>query len=165
LFGSNAAPARTLAAPVSGAAQRLQIDERPGVLRSEIAYSYGFGFRIGRDKIAGLQQAHSAICEAMGAQCRIVRVSQATSDWDGYGEIKLQVAAIAAGSLAKALREPAKKLGGAMVSSVRDGEDLSDSLIDTAGKLQSRLVLRDKLTDLLRKHRGSVDELIRVRTY
>jgi len=129
--------------------------------RREIAYSYAYGFRIGRDRIAELQQAHIASCDALGAKCRVLRVSQSRTDWDGFGEVKLQVAAGEVGAFAKALSEPADKLGGELISSVRDGEDLSDTIIDAEAHLQSRLVLRDKLTAILKASTGSVAELIK----
>jgi len=128
---------------------------------TQIAYSYGFGFRIAKDRITELQQAHSALCEAMGPECRVLRISQANSDWDGFGEVKLQVASSQAGAFEEALIEPVEQLGGELVSSVRDGEDLSESIIDTEARLQSRLVLRDKLTAVLRNSTGSAAELVK----
>ena len=97
----------------------------------------------------------------MGPKCRILRTSQARTDWDGFGEVKLQVAAAEAPRFDKALTESADKLGGTLVSSVRDGEDLSDNIIDTEARLQSRLVLRGKLTAILQNNKGSVAELIK----
>lgn len=127
----------------------------------QIAYSYGYGFRIGADDIAALQERHVALCEKMASACRIIRTSQAKSDsYDAYGEVRMEVAADKAGSLRDALVAPAEELGGALVSSVREGEDLSEQIIDTEARLKSRLVLRDKLTDILRNTRGSVAELV-----
>lgn len=127
----------------------------------QIAYTYGFGFRIGSDRIAELQKAHTALCEAMGPKCRVLRTSLSNNDGDGSGEVKLQVAAAETGALEKRLVDPATKLGGELVSSEKEGEDLSKNIVDTEAKLQSRLVLRGKLTDILRNNKGSVDELIK----
>jgi hypothetical protein len=44
---------------------------------------------------------------------------------------------------------------------VVDGEDLSETIIDTEAHLASRLVLREKLTAILRNNDGSVDELVK----
>ena len=127
----------------------------------QIAYTYGYGFRIGADDIAALQERHIALCEKMAPACRIIRTSQSKSDsYDSYGEVRMEVAADKAGSLRDALVAPAEELGGALVSSVREGEDLSEQIIDTEARLKSRLVLRDKLTDILRGTRGSVAELV-----
>lgn len=166
MFGENAPDARQIAASTTTSVTDTASDDRaatpdtraPG---QQIAYSYGFGFRIDGEAIAELQQSHVATCEKMGPSCRIIRTSQARSDsWDAYGELQLQVAADKAGSLSEKLVEPAEELGGTLVSSVRDGEDLAEQIIDTEARLQSRLLLRDKLTEILRTNRGSVDELV-----
>lgn len=162
-FGTETLPAKfrtvSVAQEVNAAA-----DLKPQIPNSspqhQIAYSYGFGFRIGRDKIAELQQAHTAACQAMGPRCRILRTSQSSSDLDGYGEVKLEVAASEAGSFEKTLAAPAKRLGGELVSSVREGEDLAENIVDSEAKLQSRLLLREKLTAILRDNKGSVADLI-----
>ena len=132
-----------------------------GAADQQIAYSYGYGFRIDADEIVELQDAHIAICEEMGDKCRILRTSQARSDsWDAYAELRMEVAADRAGSLSEALEAPAEELGGALISSVRNGEDLTDQIIDTEAHLGSRLLLRDRLTEILRTNSGSVQELV-----
>lgn len=128
---------------------------------SQIAYRYSFGFRISSDQIATLQKAHIALCDAMGPKCRVLRTSLSSNDEDRSGDVSLQVAADEAGAFEKVLSDPAQKLGGELVSSQREGEDLSKNIVDTEAKLQSRLVLRGKLTDILRNNKGSVDELIK----
>lgn len=128
----------------------------------QIAYSYGFGFQIAGESIAALQKRHVKMCEALSASCRVMRISQATSDgWDGYGELELQVDSERAVTFGGSLADPAKELGGELISSVRDGEDLTEQIIDSEARLQSRLLLRDKLTTILRNNSGSVDELVK----
>ncbi|WP_128892122.1 DUF4349 domain-containing protein [Erythrobacter sp. HKB08] len=130
--------------------------------QSSIAYSYSFGFQIDQEDIPELQKAHVALCEGLGPKCRILRMSQAGSDgYDGYGQLQLQVEANQARAFGDALRAPAEELGGEQVSFVVDGEDLSETIIDTEARLASRLVLRDKLTAILQGNRGSVDELVK----
>ena len=130
--------------------------------RGQIAYSYGFGFRIDGEKIAPLQAAHVAMCEAMGPNCRVLRMSAASMDsWDGYGELQLQIASDKVRAFGDGIASPAEELGGELVSSVRDGEDLSEQIIDSEERLASRLLLRDKLTAILAGNRGSVDELVK----
>ncbi len=165
-FGADAPDARMIAASTttvqrsnqSSSSNAAQTDQSA----QQIAYSYGFGFRVDGENVAKLQQAHIGICEEMGTSCRIIRTSQASSDsWDAYGELQLQVDATKAGSLDQTLAKPAEQLGGKLVSSVRDGEDLAEQIIDTEARLQSRTLLREKLTDILRNNRGSVDELVK----
>ena len=136
-------------------------DKADQAAQSQIAYRYSFGFRIASDQIAALQKAHIALCDAMGPKCRVLRTSLSSSDEDRSGYVSLQVAANEAGAFEKVLSDPAQKLGGELVSSVRDGEDLSKNIVDTEAKLKSRLILREKLTEILRGNKGSVDELIK----
>lgn len=163
LFGGEYLPARARVVNVaqeSNAASEPKPQITNSAQQHQIAYSYGFGFRISSDKIAELQRAHTAVCQAMGPKCRILRTSQSSSDSDGYGEVKLEVAAAQAGAFEKTLAEPARRLGGEMVSSVRNGEDLSENIVDSEARLQSRLLLREKLTAVLRNNKGSVADLI-----
>lgn len=165
LFGSQPAVQKLTTVDIKEPAADSSPDPKFEAARTapqhQIAYSYGFGFRINKSKIAELQRAHTGLCQTMGAKCRILRISQANGDWDGYGEVKLEVAATEAGAFEQGLTAPATQLGGDLISSVRDGEDLSDTIIDSEARLQSRLALRDKLTAILRNNKGSVDELIK----
>jgi len=135
---------------------------KPSAQNSQIAYSYSYGFRIDSDEINELQEAHIALCDALGEECRILRTSQSRADsYDAYGNLRMQIAADKAGDLTQKLQAPAEELGGALVSSEKNGEDLSEQIIDTQARLKSRLVLREKLTAILRNQRGSVDELVK----
>ena len=128
----------------------------------QIAYSYGLGYQIDSDDIAELQNTHIALCDAAGPECRILKTSIANSaDWDGYGEVQLEIAGDKAGAFQTLLTESSEDLGGELISAVRDGEDLSDTIIDAEARLQSRLILRDKLTAILQNRGGSVDELVK----
>ena len=166
-FGADAAPARTLVANTSTInVEEARPDREPQpqapAANQQIAYTYGYGFQVNSDRIAQLQQAHVALCEKMGSGCRVLRMSQASADsYDGYGELRLQVASDRATTFGNGLAGPAEELGGELVSSVRDGEDLSEQIIDTEARLESRLILRDKLTAILRSNRGSVAELVK----
>lgn len=167
LFGRNAATARDSIARTTptNVGERQSPEARSAEQAAntpQIAYSYGFGFQVDAERIVELQQAHVAMCESLRESCRVIRLSQATADsWDGYGELRLQVASDEAVSFGNGLAQPADELGAELISSVRDGEDLSEQIIDTEAKLASRTVLRDKLTEVLRTNRGSVDELVK----
>ena len=88
-------------------------------------------------------------------------ISKATADnWDGYGELELQIAAQDAAAFGGDIADSADQLGGELVSSVRDGEDLTEEIIDNEARLESRLVLREKLMGILGGNRGSVAELV-----
>lgn len=160
LFGASAPAARLLTVDIRDE-EETSDDTSTSVSQQQIAYAYGYGFRIASGRIAELQKAHVELCEAMGDECRILRISQASGDsWDGYGEVRLEVAAREAPIFGNGLVGPAERLGGELISSVRDGENLTEQIIDSEARLQSRLILRDKLTTILQDNRGSVDELV-----
>ncbi|MBX7526202.1 DUF4349 domain-containing protein [Qipengyuania vesicularis] len=165
LFGEDAPTARDSVARVTRKSEAEAADAKPAdaaTLNAQIAYTYGYGFRIGENKIDELQQAHVAMCQSLGTRCRVMRISRATADsWDGFGELELQIAADDANTFGGNISGPAERLGGELVSSVRDGEDLSEQIIDSEARLESRLLLREKLTAILRNNRGSVDELLK----
>ncbi|QKG71137.1 DUF4349 domain-containing protein [Erythrobacter mangrovi] len=164
LFGEATPRARMLAVNVAtkdAASNESGVQSMKTAANQKIAYSYGYGFQIESGKIGELQSAHIAVCEAMGTNCRILRTSHASSDsWDGYGEIQLEVAATEAGDFGESLAQPAAALGGKLISSVRDGEDLSEHIIDSEARLQSQLILRQKLSSILERNRGTVSELV-----
>ena len=164
LFGADVPRTRTQTVSISkGETGTTQPSlKKQSSSQQQIAYSYGFGFQISSDKIAELQNAHTTMCEEIAPNCRILRTSQANSDgWDGYGEIRFQVAAKEAGSFEAKLSGSAENLGGTLVSSVRDGKDLSENIIDTEARLSSRVVLRQKLMEILQRRSGSVADLVK----
>ncbi|MCK0128926.1 DUF4349 domain-containing protein [Erythrobacter sp. F6033] len=165
LLGSDAPSARSVAMNAGANAaspERSAEQSQPSPQDLDrIAYTYGFGFQITGDAIEKLQSQHIAMCDAMGKDCRVIRSSQArTDDWDAYGSVEMQIAASKTGSLAEDLSQSAEELGGTLISSVRDGEDLSEKIIDSEARLQSRLILRDRLTEVLKTNGGSVAELV-----
>lgn len=50
--------------------------------------------------------------------------------------------------------------GGEQVTATIAGEDLSKSIVDTEARLRSRVVLRDRLLEVLETRRGKVSELV-----
>ena len=61
----------------------------------KIAYVYSYGFRVGRDEIAPLQERHADMCIKLGpltCQVRSLQQNGAEDDY-GYGELQLSVAA------------------------------------------------------------------------
>jgi hypothetical protein len=128
---------------------------------AQIAYSYSYGYRVDADQIVELQQRHAALCEKMGVRrCRVLNLSNAASDGEGYGELQLRVAASEARAFGTALDDATEGLDAEQVSFGLDGEDLTESIIDTEAHLGSRRVLRDRLMEVLRTRQGSVADLV-----
>ena len=128
---------------------------------TQIAYSYSYGYRVDADQISALQKRHATLCERMGTRrCRVLSLSRAASDGDGYGELRLRVAANEARTFGTALDDAAEGLDAEQVSFGLDGEDLTDTIIDTEAHLGSRRVLRERLMEVLRTRQGSVSDLV-----
>ena len=128
----------------------------------KIAYVYSYGFRVGRDEIAALQERHADMCIKLGpltCQVRSLQQNGAEDDY-GYGELQLSVAADKAREFGRELVAATEKAGGDQVSSTIEGEDLSKQIVDTEARLRSREVLRDRLMEVLRTRKGSVQELV-----
>ena len=128
----------------------------------KIAYVYSYGFRVARDEIAPLQERHADLCIKLGpltCQVRSLQQNGAEDDY-GYGELQLSVAADKAREFGRDLVVATEKAGGDQVSSSIEGEDLSKQIVDTEARLRSREVLRDRLMEVLRTRKGSVQELV-----
>lgn len=128
----------------------------------QIAYTFAMGFRMPTEAIKPLQNRHADMCEARGPSvCRIISMRQAEREGDyAYGSLQLAVASSAAREFGKELEASSGTLDGELVSSSIEGEDLSKRIVDTEARLRSRTVLRDRLMDVLRNRRGSVEELV-----
>ena len=128
----------------------------------KIAYVYSYGFRVARDEIAPLQERHADMCIKLGPlTCQVHSLQQNGAEDDyGYGELQLSVAADKAREFGRELVAATEKAGGDQVSSTIEGEDLSKQIVDTEARLRSREVLRDRLMEVLRTRKGSVQELV-----
>nr|WP_137676205.1 DUF4349 domain-containing protein [Parerythrobacter lutipelagi] len=128
----------------------------------KIAYRFGYGFRLAGEQIKPLQERHADMCETRGLDvCRIIAMEQ-TEGENGYakGRLQLAVASPIARAFGKDLTRSAEGASAELVSSSIDGEDLSKKIVDTEARLRARIVLRDRLMEVLRNRRGTVTELV-----
>lgn len=128
----------------------------------KIAYVYSYGFRVPREEIAPLQERHADMCENLGPlTCQVRSLEQnGAEDEYGYGQLELSVAADRARDFGRDLAQAVESEGGSQISSSIGGEDLSKQIVDTEARLRSREVLRDRLMEVLRTRKGSVQELV-----
>jgi len=128
----------------------------------QIAYVFTYGFRIAGAEIPALQQRHADLCESKGPLvCRIIAMDQDT-DAGEYtrGTLQLAVASPQARDFGKRLTSIAEGADGEQVSAAISGEDLSKSIVDTEARLRARILLRDRLMEVLATRRGTVTELV-----
>ena len=128
----------------------------------QIAYVYSYGFRLAGESIPKLQQRHADLCESKGPLvCRIMAMDQATEDGSYTGgTLQLAVASGAARSFGKQLATLAEGEDGKQIKAAISGEDLSKQIVDTEARLRTRVVLRDRLLEVLATRRGTVTELV-----
>ncbi len=128
----------------------------------QIAYTYRYGFRVDASAIPELQKAHAELCESKGAQaCRILNLSQSGGEGDyASGRLELEVAAKQARGFGEELGKLAESKGGDPIETSIEGEDLSKQIVDTEARLRARIVLRDRLMEILQNRSGKVSELV-----
>jgi hypothetical protein len=132
------------------------------VAMPKMAYVYDYGYRLEGERIAPLQQKHADMCAKMGPySCQIVSLSHSGAEAEHVtGKLELAVIAEKAREFGKRLSGAADEAKAEEVASTIQGEDLSKAIVDTEARLRSRIVLRDRLMDVLRTRRGSVAELV-----
>ncbi|WP_271439097.1 DUF4349 domain-containing protein [Pontixanthobacter luteolus] len=162
---SISAPAAMMIPPSEAAMPEIPALENEGTAiagQPRIAYRFGYGFRLPGDAVKPLQDRHADMCETRGPNvCRIISMQQSGEDDAPHqGSLHLAVAAPIARCFGKAITGVAQNAEGELVSSSIDGEDLSKQIVDTEARLRTRIVLRDRLMEVLRSRRGTVAELV-----
>jgi hypothetical protein len=127
-----------------------------------IAYTYGYSFRLDRDRIAAVQENHLALCRRLGpALCRVTAMQRGgTPDGDAGASLKLQVSASLAEGFGRDLVAIAGAGGGETADRSIAAEDLSPQMIDSAARIRTREVLIQRLTGLLQTRSGNIAQAV-----
>jgi hypothetical protein len=127
-----------------------------------IAYTYGYSFRLDRDRIAAVQERHLALCRRLGpALCRVTAMQRGgTSEADAGANLKLQVAAPLAEGFGRGLIAVASQGGGETADRSIAAEDLSRQMIDSEARIRTREVLIQRLTTLLQTRSGNIEQAV-----
>ncbi|OAO04523.1 hypothetical protein A8B75_07925 [Sphingomonadales bacterium EhC05] len=128
----------------------------------QIAYSYKYGFRLPAAEIPKAQEAHVALCENRGPKiCRVLNMENSGGEGDyATGMLNIEVAAPQARAFGVQLAATLDEHNGSQIATSISGEDLSKQIVDTEARLRSRVLLSQRLTELLRTKKGSVAELV-----
>ncbi|WP_162527149.1 DUF4349 domain-containing protein [Sphingomonas solaris] len=162
LGGCSKAPEGTTVAkealPPGGAAAASAIK----VSVPQIAYTFGYSYRVPSGEIAALQDRHIALCDRLGpAGCRVIGMQRESDDTaSASGSLTLAVSAPAARAFGRALTAAAARSGGSEADSSIAAEDLSKQIVDTEARLRARQALADRLMELLRTRTGPVADLV-----
>lgn len=128
----------------------------------QLAYVYDYRWRMAADAIGGLQRRHATLCEQQGpAVCQILGMTK-TGELEGEvaGQLEMAVATRQARAFGALLEDEALDAGAEQVAADIASEELSKQLVDTEARLEARKQLRDRLQQVLRTRKGSVEELI-----
>ena len=128
----------------------------------QLAYAYDFLFALPGEDLRKLQRQHASLCEQQGpASCQIAGMStQGETGDEMTGELQLLVATRHARAFGALLEDEAESVGAEQRTANIATEEVSKQLVDTEARLASRLELRDRLREVLRTRRGTVQELI-----
>ena len=128
----------------------------------QLAYVYDFRWRMAADAIGGLQRRHASLCEQQGpGVCQILGMTK-TGELEGEvaGQLEMAVATRQARAFGALLEDEALDAGAEQVAAEIASEELSKQLVDTEARLEARKQLLDRLQQVLRTRKGSVEELI-----
>ncbi len=150
------------AAEVDMAASGLPSLDKVPVSLPQLAYIYDFRWQMPADDIGKLQRRHASLCEQQGpASCQILGMSKSGEEADEVtGLLQLAVASRQARAFGALLEDEAEDAGAEQVSAEIASEELSKQVVDTEARLKSREELRDRLQNVLRTRKGSVEELV-----
>ncbi len=128
----------------------------------QLAYDYDYRWRLPAEDIGPLQRTHANLCEQQGpASCQITGMSKSgEEDENVRGILEMRVASRQARAFGALLEDEAEDAGSELVSAEIAAEELSKQIVDTEARLQTREQLRDRLTEVLKTRRGSVEELV-----
>jgi hypothetical protein len=93
--------------------------------------------------------------------CQIVSLSSNGEEGEyRTGKLELSVVADKARGFGASLAAAATNAGGEQVAANIEGEDVSKQMVDTEARLRSRVILRDRLLEVVRTRKGTVAELV-----
>lgn len=128
----------------------------------QLAYLYDYRWRMPGAEISALQRRHASLCEQQGPTvCQIIGMTKSGED-EGVvsGELRMAVATRQARAFGALLEDEAQDAGAEQIAAEIASEELSKQLVDTQARLRARTELRDRLQEVLRTRKGSVEELV-----
>lgn len=129
----------------------------------KLAYEYGFSYRLPSPDISALMRRHADACEQQGPMsCRVIGM-ELTGDRtreDLRGTLQLAVAAGQARALGALIEDEAEDAGAEQLAANITSDEVSKQIVDTQARIRSREQLRDRLMEVLRTRKGSVQELV-----
>jgi len=128
----------------------------------QLAYVYDYRWQMPAAEIGALQRRHASLCEQQGpAICQITGMTKSgEEDSEVTGELQMAVATRQARAFGALLEDEAEDAGAEQLAAEIASEELSKQLVDTEARLRARTELRNRLQEVLRTRKGSVEELV-----
>jgi flagellar motility protein MotE (MotC chaperone) len=132
------------------------------VTMPKLAYAYDYLWRMPAAEIGSLQRRHATLCEQQGAGvCQILAMNKTGEEaQDVAGVLQMAVAAPQARAFGALLEDEAEDAGAEQVSAEITSDELSKQIVDTQARLAARTELRDRLLEVLKTRKGTVQELV-----
>ena len=134
----------------------------PGLSIPQLAYAYDVTLETPSGSLARLIAGHEAACRNAGpARCQVIALSRTrTTGDDMRGELTVRAEPVWLQSFRSSLGPDAKAAGGRVVGEATRTEDLTRSIVDTDAMLRAKLLLADRLQQLLATRTGKLADLI-----
>lgn len=128
----------------------------------KLAYTYDYKWRMPATEIGPLQRRHATLCEQQGpGSCQILAMNKSGEEASEVsGTLQMAVASRQARAFGALLEDEAEDAGAEQVSAEITSDELSKQMVDTEARLRARTELRDRLLDVLKTRRGTVEELV-----
>ena len=171
---ASAESASDAAAPVgaeSSRAARAPMDappDRPGSRGQSLdlpslAYTYDFSLEAPAESIPDMMRRHEQMCVESGpTQCQVLGSDLKSEGRDeARGRLDLRATQAWVRMFRPALAADARDVGGELRGAGADTEDLTQGIADTDAALKSKIAVRDRLRDML-KRPGKLDDVMEV---
>lgn len=129
----------------------------------KLAYEYGFEYSLPGQDMSGLMRRHANICEQQGpTSCQILGMDLSGEIKEGNrrGTLQLAVATRHARAVGALLEDEANDADAEQLSANISTDELSKQLVDTQARIETRTALRDRLMQVLKTRKGTVQELV-----
>ncbi|ANY20100.1 hypothetical protein A6F68_01587 [Tsuneonella dongtanensis] len=160
---ADSAVAEEMAQPAAAADDQIAGRAELPANMPKLAYAYGLSYRLPSDQIGKLMRSHANLCEQQGpSSCRIVGMdlSGDVEEDTVRGTLQLAVAASHARAVSALIEDEAEGAGAEQAKATIGSEEVSKQIVDTEARIRAREELRDRLLEVLRTRKGSVNDLV-----
>ncbi len=165
--GANDAVADPAAPQTSTPATRPNATARaikvtPALSMPKLAYRHHYAIETPARSVALLVDKHEAACQAAGpAICQVTGANvRRESENNVFGTLSMRAEPVWLAGFRKGLADDAAAVGGKIATNETRTDELSRAMVDTDAEITAKTVMRDRIEDLVRTHKGSLNDLV-----